>query len=256
MKNKQKVQKLNKRNFVFFSLLILLIFVGFFVVRNNNSVSSQGQTYIINLESADVSSVKKKVQKKRKKERKEAIESGKVDYTSVFDDYVVLGDSRAVGFESYGVLDSSRVLADVGTNVQNVDSHLEEIKALKPSMVILSFGLNDMEGDLDSLKGGYGAVYAKEIKKVLKIVPDAKIYVLSILPVTSSAISNSPPLSNISHYNKALKKMCKKYHWVYVDGSNLIDDDSIYEGDGIHFKGSFYDTWTKYIAQSIMDNED
>ena len=50
--------------------------------------------------------------------------------------------------------------------------------------------------------------------------------------------------------------MCKKYHWVYVDGSNLIDDDSIYEGDGIHFKGSYYDTWTKYIAQSIMDNED
>ena len=59
MKNKQKVQKLNKRNFVFFSLLILLIFVGFFVVRNNNSASSQGQTYIKNLESADVSSVKK-----------------------------------------------------------------------------------------------------------------------------------------------------------------------------------------------------
>ena len=111
-----------------FLILIVLVCVFFLrsVLPSDNTL--KGQTYIKNLETESITTVKKKVMKKRVALRKQAIEDGKLDVYSLFEDYVFLGDSRVMGYKNYNLLDSTRVMADTGANIQFVDQHLDEIK--------------------------------------------------------------------------------------------------------------------------------
>ena len=56
------------------------------------------------------------------------------DVWGYFQDYVLLGDSRAVGYYYYDFLDTSRVLADGGNTIRDVEGHMEEIAPCSPDM--------------------------------------------------------------------------------------------------------------------------
>ena len=71
------------------------------------------------------------------------VESGDLDPFTLFQNYAVLGDSRAVGFSLWGFLDSDRVLADAGNNIRTIPDKYEALKALQPGYVYLCFGIND-----------------------------------------------------------------------------------------------------------------
>ena len=62
---------------------------------------------------------------KQKQEERDAlvakITSGELDIWSMFDSYVILGDSRAVGFYYFDFLEKSRVLADGGNTIRFAD---------------------------------------------------------------------------------------------------------------------------------------
>lgn len=256
MKRKNR-KNLSKR--IRIVLVLILFIVGVtYIKRSTQADTSQGIQYITKLENKDITSVKKKVMKKRVAEKKEAIKDGDMSVFSLFDDYVFFGDSRVMGFINYDFLDSSRVLSDGGATIKYVSNHLEEVKSLQPSTVILSYGVNDMGMGIDSEEGGYSGVYTKEVKKILDIVPDAKIYVCSIIPCTQEALEKSPAWSNVDKYNSELKKMCKKNNWVYIDTTSLADGGqaNIYQEDGIHFLSSFYESWAKVITDSILENEE
>lgn len=170
-------------------LILVLFLIGFLYIKRNSQVSTtEGIQYVQTLEKKDIKSVKNKIMKRRAQEKKEAIKEGDISVFSLFDDYVFFGDSRVMGFTSYDYLESSRVLADSGATIKYVSNHLDEVKSLQPSTVILSYGVNDMGLDIDSEEGGYSGVYEKEVKKVLDIVPDAKVYVVSIIPCTPAAL--------------------------------------------------------------------
>lgn len=241
-----------------FIVLILLLCAFFLrsVLRSDQSLD--GQKYIKKLEAENITSVKSKVMKKKVSLRKQAIEDGKLDVYSLFEDYVFLGDSRVMGYKNYNLLDSTRVMADTGANIQFVDQHLDEIKNLQPSCVILSYGVNDMGLDLNSSEGGYGALYEKEVNKILEVDPDAKIYVCSIIPCTPATLEESPRWANTSKYNAQLKKICKKNNWTYIDCTSLADggNAAIYQDDGIHFLSTFYKDWANTITSAIMEDEE
>lgn len=241
-----------------FLILIVLVCVFFLrsVLPSDNTL--KGQTYIKKLEAESITTVKKKVMKKRVALRKLAIEDGKLDVYSLFEDYVFLGDSRVMGYKNYNLLDSTRVMADTGANIQFVDQHLDEIKNLQPSTVILSYGVNDMGLDLNSSEGGYGALYEKEVNKILEVDPDAKIYICSIIPCTPATLESSPRWGNTTKYNAQLKKICKKNKWTYIDCTSLADGGNadIYQDDGIHFLSPFYQVWANTITSAILENEE
>lgn len=66
----------------------------------------------------------------QKKEERDAlvakITSGELDIWSMFDSYVILGDSRAVGFYYFDFLEKSRVLADGGNTIRDVAAHMDD----------------------------------------------------------------------------------------------------------------------------------
>ena len=51
----------------------------------------------------------------------EQLESGQINVWSLFDDAVILGDSRVVGYEFYDFLPDERVLAEGGATIRNVE---------------------------------------------------------------------------------------------------------------------------------------
>ena len=70
--------------------------------------------------------------------------SGEISVWSLFEDYAMLGDSRTSGFTYYGYLAPERVFADSGATIKKVIDHLEELVALNPSIIFLTYGINDV----------------------------------------------------------------------------------------------------------------
>ena len=178
---------------------------------------------------------------------------------SLFEDYVILGDSRAVGFSYYHYLRYERVLASGGDNIRRSLEHLDELKALSPSTVYLCYGLNDTGV-------GYwknGDEYAQELRKVLpqlrKALPDAVIVASSILPATESAIERSPAWGRIPDFDSALKKVCEETGVIYCDNSEIVEKymSTKWNDDGVHLDRSFYPMWAKNLyAAGVMGNRE
>ena len=90
----------------------------------------EGRAYIEGLEATDTASVEEQVKELRKKERKAALESGDLDVWSQFTDIAILGDSRAVGFYSYNLVDESRVFATGGATIRDIEQYTDQLVAL------------------------------------------------------------------------------------------------------------------------------
>lgn len=174
-------------------VLILVLCICLFSLINFKGDTAEGVAYIKAQESIKTDKLKKKMVKKKKVELMEAVENGKVDVFSLFYDYVLLGDSRVKGYTTYQFLQASNCLSGSGYSILDVDKFLDQIKLIKPSRVYLSFGVNDMGFKLDNTdEGSYGQLYEKQVNKILEIVPNADIYVNSIIPVTPETLVKTP----------------------------------------------------------------
>ena len=181
------------------------------------------------------------------RERIDALEEGSV--WEHFSDYAILGDSRALSFAEYEYLDSSRVLAGIGETIWALPEKLSGVSALSPSYVFIAYGVNEVEGSVWSSGEDYAASMEQCIRQVREAAPGAKIILSSILPVTNSAISDTPALGRIPEYNAALEAMCKRIGVVYVDNDDISDlyMDTLWEPDGIHQRYGFYPYWAKNL---------
>ncbi len=174
--------------------------------------------------------------------------NGGINLIDKFSSSVILGDSRAESIVSYGILDSSPVVAYKGRNLITAQKEGDINKAinLSPANLFLTYGLNDVElyGDpSDFIKE-----YEKVIKDIQSKLPNTKIYVNSIFKVKDKAISESPSLKNVPQFNTAIINMCNKLGVTYIDGSSIVDESS-YEDDGIHFKPGFNKRWVEMLVQ-------
>ncbi|MOA45121.1 hypothetical protein D3C78_1674880 [compost metagenome] len=73
-------------------------------------------------------------------------------------------------------------------------------------------------------------------------LPQAKMTLLSVTPVTTEAEKKEPRYKNINDYNQGLKELAKKENIGFVDLSPILSNgsDDLYDSDGIHFKAEFY----------------
>ena len=172
----------------------------------------------------------------------------KANLINKFSNSVILGDSRAESILSYEILNNSSVVAYKGRNLISAQKSGDINKAinLAPKNIFLTYGLNDVQ------VYGNTSDFIKEYEKIIKDIqmqlPNTKIYVNSIFRVNSKAISKSPALENVPQFNAAIMDMCNKLGLVYIDASSIVDD-SLYEGDGIHFKPEFNKRWVELLIQ-------
>lgn len=163
---------------------------------------------------------------------------------SYFKDYALLGDSRASGFSYYGYLSEDRCFADLGLTIENIPDYADQLAALNPSYVMFSFGANGVKNMIGGDAAGYAEEYHQKLAQLQNTLPNARFFVVSILPTLPSTYTDTPNFQNIDAYNTALKAMCDANGYVFIDCTDIANQhQDLYEGDGIHVAAAFYPYW-------------
>lgn len=140
----------------------ILVIGGITVARrlsNPQKDTKKGTEILKTMDEMDVSKADKKIKELETQEREAEQDAWKNhDLASEkFADCLVLGDSITQGLYEYGVLDQANVQADRGAGVSAGDNekladHIARAKEMKPSVLFLSYGMNDVgaqNGDVD-----------------------------------------------------------------------------------------------------------
>ena len=215
-----------------------------------------GVTYIQTLEATDVSQVENQIKQVQAAERKAALESGEIDVWTLFNDSVIMGDSRAVGFYYYGFLGTDRVLAEAGATILKISEYTPSAQVVNPSSIFLCFGLNDISIGIWPTVEDYIAEYDKQIADLRTAIPGAQVYVVSTIPATDPAFSKASVWRNIPEWNEALKAHFADSDVHFIDISETVaEHQDLYDIDGIHMQKAFYDYWAIAIMAGVTENE-
>ena len=180
----------------------------------------------------------------------------KVDGTAVDQDFIgrdqfagvtFIGDAIVSGFSYYGYIDDANVISDGNLTSDGADEYIGSIAATNPSKVVLMVGLNDLNygtRGADTI-AEYIGTFVDDMKSA---VPTANIYVLSVLPVTSSfeASGNvSITQSGIDELNTKLSEQAADKKYTYVDVASSYKDGtgymgSSYTGNGTNIYNEYY----------------
>ena len=97
------------------------------------------------------------------------------------------------------------------------------------------------------------ARYGSLLDGIREAVPDAVIYVQSILPVSKEKSDSSVYTNScIQLYNSLIVQMCEEKGAVYLNVAEAVQDESgalpaEATVDGIHLKRPYYEKWKDYI---------
>lgn len=236
--------------------VFILIVVLIFMLRGKSTqqtVSAAGLDYLKSLESRDVSSIEKTIKEIEKEEQREALESGELTVWEQFQDYAIMGDSRALEINQYGFLPSERVLAHRGATINDIPEYMDRLKTLNPSYVFLCYGLNDVELGCWENPEEYTVDLGKAIESIREELPDAEVYVNSILPAQDPPYELSDGWKDIPEYNEVIKAYCEENEYPYIDNTQVIEDHSdLYEVDGVHFQADFYEYWAANMLTEVQ----
>jgi len=184
-----------------------------------------------------------------------------------FNKCVFVGDSITVGLSDYQLVPMKNVFAEIGMNIEKINTEtmqtaygdttvLDALTQAAPENVYIMLGSNGIAWlSIDDMI----AEYEKFAVSVQNALPDTKIYVQSIPPVTAGREVSDSPISNtsINEYNAKLLEMANKNGYYYVDvhsalcgpDGTLPDDDAA--DDGMHFNKTTYDGMISYILSHV-----
>ena len=225
-----------------------------------DEITAEGIAYLESLERkdpADVTRVRQQIYQAKIYAQRDQIvaqlTSGSMDPFSMIKDYVLLGDSRAVGFWYRDFLDKGRVLADGGHTIRDLAGYIDTVVSMNPTQVFLCYGLNDTSiGYWDSAQE-YVAEYMQTVKELQSKLPNATIVVSSILPAKDPAFEQSQKWYNIPEWSAALEQACKENGILFANCDKLaVDHPNLWDPDGIHFREQFYPYWASCLVAAML----
>lgn len=189
------------------------------------------------------------------------IDSFPDQYNEFLSKTVFVGDSICSGLRVYKILPSDNVMAvgnvgarsifDYTFNAKGTEYALPDALALlKPEYVVCSMGMNDVNM---SSEEKFCANYDNVLAKIHETLPNAKIYVVSITPI--SAESNFCSNEKLDRYNQALKSHLSGTAYTYLDVASVMKNannalaDENNGGDGIHLSPAAYKAYLKRVCE-------
>ncbi len=158
---------------------------------------------------------------------------------------MVIGDSTAEGLSAYGILDPSNVIWTRGQTIQYMPASIGPAIEYNPDVLFLSYGANDLlswNGNVD----GYINAYANTLNYISSVLPNTRICVNSILPVSEQAMSKNSAYTYQNEFNTRLKELCDSRGITFIDNSFILNnspDGRVYESDGVHPRPFYYKQW-------------
>ncbi|EOO61998.1 hypothetical protein IKE_05788 [Bacillus cereus VD196] len=180
-------------------------------------------------------------------------------YKSTFKDSLFFGDSMIEAISHYEILDDENVLGSAGGATMFALDEVENVVKRKPEHIFMNFGSNDLLLPMDledkpienPIKFSTDN-YSKLIQKIKEKLPNAKIHLLSVTPVTDEELQKEPRYKNINEYNVKLKELAKAENVEYIDLSSIFEKNkNLHDQDGIHFKADYYKLLLEQIKCSV-----
>ncbi|WP_124099361.1 GDSL-type esterase/lipase family protein [Ruminococcus sp. Marseille-P6503] len=184
-----------------------------------------------------------------------------------FADAVFIGDSRTVGLGMNTDRPKATFYASTGLNVDTIETSetiildngnygtvYDALKQKQFGRVYVMFGINELGWPYpDVFQEKYEAV----INKIKELQPDAVVYVQSILPVSSLALSTNSVFTNenVDNFNLYVQNAAANTGSVYLDvASSLKDENGALpieaSTDGIHLIREYCMKWMDYLAEN------
>jgi len=178
---------------------------------------------------------------------------GSVDPFSMFKDYCIMGDSRAVGFWYHKYLDKGRCIADGGHTIRDIITNMDKLVEMNPSIIYLCYGLNDSSIGYWDTADQYVGEYMQTVRQIQSKLPDATIVVSSILPARDPAFQKSKKWYNIPDWSAALEEACEQNGILFANCDKLAQDyPNLWDPDGIHFRKEFYPYWASCLLVATL----
>lgn len=220
--------------------------------RNEEKVV-QGTAYLESLEQQDMQAIHEVIKTIRVRESLSLADEDESAIWGGFEDAVILGDSRAVGFSFYELLPEDQVLAESGAVVSDVSKWIDQLKRKNPELVFLCYGINDVKCGLWPETADYAAECAAQMQAVMNALPDSRVYLNSILPVGGNAVWDAS-YARIDEYNAALKAMAAERGLGYIDNAVVAQEhQGLYQEDGLHLQTEFYKYWAANMLTEVEE---
>lgn len=246
--------KNNNRPIVLIGITLVALFIlGVILIEvvNNYTISrvdtSEGLQIIQTQESADIFNIETKLSNLESLDTNQAGATDERSMKEVFATSVILGDSSTSGFLDYDLLNGTSVVSSIGIQIQDVEEDIKRVVDLNPQMLFLSYGTNDLianQGNVNTFIDDYEQL----VLNLRNILPNTKLFIVSILPVTQTAIDANPSLAQIPAANEALRDLCDRRQIAFIDITDLVSP-TLYAEDGIHFQVGLYQAWLSRMKE-------
>ena len=260
MERSKRNRKENKKVMIIAAVVLVVavaLCFGFFFWKQNvkkEAKIKQGVAYLESLEKQDVKAIGEKIDAIKAEQSLALAENDENAVWMGFDDALILGDSRSVGFRFYEFLLDHQVIAEKGRKITDVMGDIERIKSIQPKQIFLAMGLNDIKSEIWPDPVEYAKAYEQVIQKLQKELPDSSIYVNSILPAIGDGYASYSGYARIGEYNAALKEMAEKNGCHYIDNDAMaVEHADLYEPDGLHLQKAFYKYWAASMLNEVRN---
>ena len=168
-------------------------------------------------------------------------------------DIVFFGDSLTY-YGDFSSVFPGKVVCNLGLRgdtVQGIIDRVEQVKILKPQIVYLMVGINDVE---NYTLGEFRSLYSILLRCIKTEISWAVVIVQSLLPVNNQKFSISCNNEQIMNCNEAIKNISIYFRFRYVDLFSLFVKDGVLPKedtiDGIHLKKIAYNKWYNFLQES------
>ncbi|MFS0726051.1 GDSL-type esterase/lipase family protein [Paenibacillus sp. 1P07SE] len=174
-------------------------------------------------------------------------------YEELYRDTVFLGDSITEGLTFHDILSEERVIAGAGKTAEFtlMEDDVDNLVAREPERVFIHLGSTDILWPTDDPQTHSLTHYGELIDRIRVPLPQTKIVLLSVAPVTADAEEAEPRYRNIDAYNEGLQKLAADKQIGFVDLTPLVTQyANLYDTDGIHFQAAFYPKLLEYLKDA------
>ncbi|KKO52477.1 GDSL-type esterase/lipase family protein [Paenibacillus sp. DMB20] len=175
-------------------------------------------------------------------------------YKTIFQSTVFLGDSITEGLSYHDFLDEKNVKAGAGKTAEfSLAEDVDVLAARNPKHIFIMLGSDDILWPTENPREYSLKHYKKLIQAIKDKIPQARITILSVTPVTKKAEEEEPRYKNIAGYNEGLKKLAEQEGLQFADLSPLVQEKpDLYDTDGIHFKPEFYGLLLDFLKDRVQ----
>lgn len=269
------MKKLVKHKKFIIVVIVVIIILSMLVMCIPNLTSLTGSStksstkqslalsYIKQAEGIDISPIEDKIFENN---REKLIYADEISQEKLFPKLIdlrtaIIGDARAYGFSAFGFMNSSNVFADANWTINKIPDILSQLKTLNPRNVVVSAGLSELspalnESEFEVNNKEYIELLSYYLELIKGTLPDANIYLTSVVPVLDFVIDKSPGYAIIPSRNEAVKKMCAANGYTYIDmKSTAAANSNLFASDGINLLEDFYPIWGRVILNAVTEKE-